>query len=87
LGGQRLNEIARRAFRLAAKRPRCRFVLDSSSAYNAADLIRRRGVMPAVATKKKSKLFHANMIVTRIEEWCVEAETAERIKYPDTDGA
>jgi hypothetical protein len=34
--------------------------------------------MPAVATKKKPKLFHANMIVTRIEEWCVEAETAEQ---------
>jgi hypothetical protein len=33
--------------------------------------------MPAVATKKKPREFHANMIVTRIEEWCVEAETAE----------
>jgi hypothetical protein len=33
--------------------------------------------MPAVDTKKKMKLFHANMVVTRIEEWCVEADTAE----------
>ena len=36
-----------------------------------------RGAMPAVATKRKPKLFHANMVVTRIEQWCVEAETAE----------
>ena len=25
----------------------------------------------------KPKMFHATMAVTRIEEWCVEAETAE----------
>jgi hypothetical protein len=36
--------------------------------------------MPAVATKKKPREFHANMIVTRIEEWCVEAETAEEAR-------
>jgi hypothetical protein len=27
-------------------------------------------------TKKKLKTFHATMLVTRTEEWCVEAETA-----------
>jgi hypothetical protein len=36
--------------------------------------------MPAAATKRKLRLFHANMIVTRIEEWCVEAETAEQAR-------
>jgi hypothetical protein len=36
--------------------------------------------VPAVATKKKTKLFHANMRVTRVEEWCVEAETAEEAR-------
>jgi hypothetical protein len=36
--------------------------------------------MPAAATKRKLRLFHANMIVTRIEEWCVEAESAEQAR-------
>jgi uncharacterized protein YbaP (TraB family) len=27
--------------------------------------------------KSKLKMFHATMLVTRAEEWCVEAETAE----------
>jgi hypothetical protein len=39
-----------------------------------------RAVMPAVVTEKKPRVFHANMIVTRIEEWCVEAETAEEAR-------
>ena len=25
----------------------------------------------------EKKMFHATMLVTRVEEWCVEAETAE----------
>jgi hypothetical protein len=29
------------------------------------------------AAKKKLKLFHATMHVTRLEEWCVEAATPE----------
>jgi hypothetical protein len=41
--------------------------------------------MPASATLKRvprpqPRLFHARMVVTRIEEWCVEAETAEEAK-------
>ena len=36
--------------------------------------------MPATAEKTKVKPFHATMHVTRIEEWCVEAETAEEAK-------
>jgi hypothetical protein len=32
------------------------------------------------ATKKKLKLFHATMHVTRIEEWCVEAATPEEAR-------
>jgi len=38
-----------------------------------------RNAMP-VAAKRKAKLlktFHATMLVTRVEEWCVDAETAE----------
>jgi hypothetical protein len=42
--------------------------------------------MPAAATKRKLRLFHANMIVTRIEEWCVEAETAEQARELLTAG-
>jgi hypothetical protein len=33
--------------------------------------------MTAQARKKKVQTFHATMIVTRTEEWCVEAESAE----------
>jgi hypothetical protein len=34
--------------------------------------------MPAKsATKTRRRLFHARMVVTRMEEWCVEAETPE----------
>jgi hypothetical protein len=33
--------------------------------------------MPATKAKRKTRLFHAKMLVTRLEEWCVEAETAE----------
>jgi len=29
---------------------------------------------------KKLKTFHATMLVTRAEEWCVEAETAEEAR-------
>jgi hypothetical protein len=35
-----------------------------------------------VAAKKKPtrKMFHATMLVTRTEEWCVEAESAEEAR-------
>ena len=36
--------------------------------------------MQLPATNKKLKTFHAAMHVTRLEEWCVEAETAEQAK-------
>lgn len=29
---------------------------------------------------QKTKMFHATMLVTRAEEWCVEAETAEEAR-------
>jgi uncharacterized protein YbaP (TraB family) len=28
----------------------------------------------------KTRLFHARMLVTRVEEWCVEAETEEQAR-------
>jgi len=31
----------------------------------------------ALKLKPELKMFHATMHVTRVEEWCVEAETAE----------
>jgi hypothetical protein len=31
-------------------------------------------------TKKTLKTFHATLVVTRAEEWCVEAETAEEAR-------
>jgi hypothetical protein len=32
------------------------------------------------ASKAKARLFHARMLVTRIEEWCVEAESSEEAR-------
>ena len=31
-------------------------------------------------TKKKLKTFHATMVVTRAEEWCVDAASAEEAR-------
>jgi len=39
------------------------------------------------AAKTKSRLFHARMLVTRVEEWCVEAETAEQARALLSAGA
>ena len=36
--------------------------------------------MPAAPVVKKKTLFHAALQVTRIEEWCVEAESAEEAR-------
>jgi hypothetical protein len=32
---------------------------------------------PQPESQPKARLFHARMLVTRVEEWCVEAETPE----------
>jgi hypothetical protein len=34
--------------------------------------------MAAAKEKPRLKTFHATMAVTRLEEWCVEAETVEK---------
>jgi hypothetical protein len=36
--------------------------------------------MTAAREKPRLKTFHATMAVTRLEEWCVEAETAEEAR-------
>ena len=36
--------------------------------------------MVARRQKKKARLFHATFMVVRLEEWCVEAETAEEAR-------
>jgi uncharacterized protein YbaP (TraB family) len=36
--------------------------------------------MSVAALKKKLKTFHATMLVTRNEEWCVDAESAEEAR-------
>ena len=41
----------------------------------------------ALKLKPKLKLFHATMHVTRVEEWCVEAETAEEARELLESGA
>lgn len=32
------------------------------------------------SSKKKRKMFHASVAVTRIEDWCVEAETEQEAR-------
>ena len=36
--------------------------------------------MPEAASKTRKKVYRAMMEVTRLEEWCVEAETAEEAR-------
>ena len=45
-------------------------------------LLRAPRAVPAneAAPEPKSRLFHARMLVTRVEEWCVEAETEEQAR-------
>ena len=42
---------------------------------------------PEAAPATKPRLFHARMLVTRVEEWCVEAETLEQARALLTAGA
>jgi hypothetical protein len=55
----------------------------------ALTLIRNEDIMPAATATKtrpppepraEPRLFHARMLVTRAEEWCVEAETPEQAR-------
>lgn len=39
------------------------------------------------APKTKPRLFHARMLVTRVEEWCLEAATAEQARELFAAGA
>jgi hypothetical protein len=39
------------------------------------------------APAQKSRLFHARMLVTRLEEWCVEAATPEEARALFAAGA
>lgn len=34
----------------------------------------------SMASRKKTKTYHATVLVTRVEEWCVEAESAEQAR-------
>ena len=47
------------------------------------------GAGPAAPPKKhaKPRLYHARMVVTRIEEWCVEATTAAEAEALLASGA
>ena len=41
-------------------------------------LLRAPRTVPEAAPETKTRLFHARMLVTRVEEWCVEADTEEQ---------
>ena len=40
-----------------------------------------------LAESPKPRLFHARMVVTRVEEWCVEAASAEEARMLLASGA
>ena len=42
---------------------------------------------PKLRVQPQPRLFHARMLVTRVEEWCVEAETAEEARKLLASGA
>lgn len=43
--------------------------------------------VPRAVPEPETRLFHARMVVTRIEEWCVEAETPEEARALLVSGA
>jgi hypothetical protein len=43
-------------------------------------VIRQEASMLAPDTKTRLKTYHATMVVTRLEEWCVQAETPEEAR-------
>ena len=43
-------------------------------------LLRASRAAPEAAPETKTRLFHARMLVTRVEEWCVEAATEEQAR-------
>jgi hypothetical protein len=43
-------------------------------------LLRVPRAPPPAISKAKPRLFHAKMLVTRLEEWCVEAESVEQAR-------
>jgi hypothetical protein len=43
--------------------------------------------MTKTALKTKTKLFHATVLVTRTEEWCVEAASAQEARELIASGA
>jgi hypothetical protein len=43
-------------------------------------VLRAPRTTPDAVPTAKPRLFHAKMLVTRVEEWCVEAETAEQAR-------
>lgn len=42
---------------------------------------------PHPVSEAKPRLFHARMLVTRLEEWCVEAQSVEQARALLTAGA
>jgi hypothetical protein len=50
-------------------------------------LLRAPRTAPEAATETRPRLFHAKMLVTRVEEWCVEAETQEQARALLDSGA
>jgi hypothetical protein len=50
----------------------------NNEAKNAAKSVTK--TMAKSSTKRKRKLFYATVQVTRVEDWCVEAESAEEAR-------
>jgi hypothetical protein len=65
-------------------RLRCRFVLRRRAwleLHSDSDSpVRRAMAIAALKQKPRLKMFHATVHVTRVEEWCVEAESADEAR-------
>jgi hypothetical protein len=53
----------------------------------ASSALRKQPPPPRPAEKTAPRLFHARMVVTRVEEWCVEATTPEEAEALFAAGA
>jgi hypothetical protein len=54
--------------------------MPARSALSRAPRTAPQVVRDQAVPEAKPRLFHARMLVTRLEEWCVEAETAEQAR-------
>src|SRR6478752_4248185 len=69
-----------KSIRVRRRRSFFRLVMVLVSSSQPTDSWMTKMSQTALRKQTKRKMFHATMLVTRTEEWCVEAETAEEAR-------